>query len=168
MRNLIFIICLMIAIPAFSQSKAVDDLFRKYATKDGFVTVTVSKGVLDFLATADQDPDLKELAGSLTAIRILTRETKNEGGTALDFYKELVPKISAKEYTELVHIRSAEQNLVILVKENKGIIKDLLLVAGGDDNALISIQGNFDLKKINKLSKSMPGNGMQHLDKLNQ
>jgi hypothetical protein len=97
-------------------------------------------------------------------------QLKNPGQkhASIDFYKEILPGIPIKEYTELVHVRSLEQNVLILVKENKGIINDFLLVVGGEDNALISIQGNIDLKQLGKLSASMPGSGNHHLDKVNQ
>jgi hypothetical protein len=169
MKKLVYLISFLIALPAFTQTKSVDDLFNKYALQDGFVTVTVSKGALNLLAAMDpEDKDLQTLAGGITNIRILATEKSKGQGSSMDFYKEILPGIPVKDYTELVHVRSLDQNVVILVKENKGIINDFLLVVGGEDNALISIQGNIDLKQLGKLSASMPGSGLHHLDKVNQ
>ncbi|MEZ5197060.1 MAG: DUF4252 domain-containing protein [Bacteroidales bacterium] len=53
-------------------------------------------------------------------------------------------------------------------KEGKNI-KELLMVVGGqDDNALISIQGDIDLKTISKLSKSMNIDGMENLEEIEE
>lgn len=165
MKKLIFLLGVLIAFPVFSQQKAVDDLFNQYALQDGFITVTVSKGALDLLAAIDQDKDLKALAGSINRIRILATEGSKGKSLNMDFYKEILPKIPVRDYTELVHVRSVEQNVIILVKEKDGIINDFLLVVGGEDNALISIQGNIDLKNLSKLSSTMPGSGLHHLEK---
>jgi len=44
-----------------------------------------------------------------------------------------------------------------------------LLIAGGkNENALISIQGNIDLKNISKLSKSMQIQGLEHLEEIDK
>ncbi len=41
------------------------------------------------------------------------------------------------------------------------------MIAGGtDDNALISIQGDIDLKTISKLSKTMKIEGMENLEEI--
>lgn len=169
MKKLIYLVSLIIAMPAFTQTKAVDDLFNQYALKDGFVTVTVSKGALNLLAAMDpEDKDLQTLTGGLTNIRILASEKSGSKGSTMDFYKELLPSIPLKDYTELVHIRSVDQNVVVLVKESNGIINDFLMVVGGEDNALISIQGNIDVKQLSKLSASMPGAHLHHLEKVDQ
>lgn len=169
MKKLVYLISFLIALPAFAQTKSIDDLFNKYALQDGFVTVTVSKGALNLLAAMDtEDKELQTLAGGLNNIRILASEKSGSKGSAMDFYKELLPSIPLKDYTELVHVRSVDQNVVILVKESNGIINDLLMVVGGEDNAIISIQGNIDLKQLSKLSASMPGSGLHHLDKVNK
>ncbi len=167
MKNLVYIVLVMISLPVFGQSKAIDDLFNRYALKDGFVTVTVSKGALDILSAVDQDTDLKIPAKSISSIRILANE-KTKTGQNLDFYKELLPFVPKNEYTELIHVRSVDQNVVMLVKQRADVIQDFLMIVGGKDNALISIQGNMDLKELRKLSSTMPGSGLHHLEKIQQ
>jgi hypothetical protein len=46
-------------------------------------------------------------------------------------------------------------------------VTELLLVLGGKDEcALISIQGDIDMKNISKLAKSMNIEGMENLEKM--
>lgn len=165
MKKLIFLLGVLLTLPVFSQQKAVDDLFNQFALQDGFITVTVSKEALNLLAAMDQDGDLKEMAGSIHRIRILATDGLKGKSLNMDFYNELLPKIPARDYKELLHVRSTDQNVIILVKEKEGIINDFLMLVGGEDNALISIQGNMDLKKLSQLSTTMPGSGLHHLEK---
>lgn len=167
MKNLVYILAMLVSLPLFGQSKAIDDLFNRYAMQDGFVTVTVSKGALEILSALDQDKDLKILANSVSSIRILANE-KSKSGQVIDFYKELLPSVPKNEYTELVHVRNVDQNVVMLVKQKADVIQDFLMIVGGKDNALISIQGNLDLNEIRKLSSTMPGSGLHHLEKIQQ
>ena len=52
------------------------------------------------------------------------------------------------------------------VKEKDGIISELLLVVGGEDNALISILGDIDLKEAHRIAKEIHGDHMGHFSKL--
>ena len=62
-----------------------------------------------------------------------------------------------------------DQDIKFLINEKDGKIIELLLIAGGvDENALISIQGNIDLKTISKLSKSMQIDGLEHLQEIDK
>jgi hypothetical protein len=165
MKKLFFLLAVLLSLPAFSQKNAVDDLFNQYALKDGFITVTVSKGALDLLAAMEQDEEFKEMASSIRRIRILATDGLKGKSLNMDFYKELLPNIPAGDYKELLHVRGADQNVIILVKEREGIINDFLMLVGGEDNALISIQGNMDMKKLGQLSSTLPGSGLHHLEK---
>ena len=75
-------------------------------------------------------------------------------------YTDVITSYSI-HYTKLYE---KDQDVKFLINENNGKIVELLLIAGGkDENALISIQGNIDLKTISKLSKSMQIDGLKHL-----
>ena len=66
-------------------------------------------------------------------------------------------------------IKEKDQDVKFLVHEKDGKITELLLIAGGkNDNVLISIQGDIDLKNISKLSKSMNISGLEHLEEIDK
>ena len=73
------------------------------------------------------------------------------------------------QYKELMVVKEKDQDVKFLINEKDGKIIELLLIAGGkDENALISIQGNIDLKNISKLSKSMKIEGLEHLNDIDE
>ena len=55
-----------------------------------------------------------------------------------------------------------------MVMEQDGIIKELLVVAGGEgeDNALVIIRGNIDLKRLGKLSGTLDMDELAVLEEL--
>ena len=152
-------------VPFFlnAQATAIDELFDKYSGKEGFTSVYISPGMFELISHVDCDDETVEIMSSLKCIKILASEDDCRDTENINFYQEIIDKIPLDEYKELMVVREKDQDLKFLVKEDQGIITELLLIAGGEDNALISIQGNINLKKISSLSKSMNVCGIRHL-----
>ena len=167
MKRITFFLSLFIlACTANAQNSAVDKLFEKYGGKDGFTTVTISKQMFDMFSQLDEnskdDKEFKDVASKLTSIRILAMDKKGEN--AVNFYNELMKELPIAQYKELMTVKEKGQDVKFLVHEENGKITELLMISGGDDNALICISGIIDLKTISKLSKSMQIQGMDKLD----
>lgn len=134
----------------FAQNKAVDDLFNKYANKEGFTTVDLNGGLLQLASMFDDDKDSKDLVKSMNHLRILTMD--GDSGSRINFYKELMTELPVQEYKELMTVKEKDQDVKFLVKESGGKITELLMIVGGSDNALISITGNIDPKDLAQVS----------------
>jgi len=66
-------------------------------------------------------------------------------------------------------VKEKDQQVKFLVKENsQGRIAELLLITGGEDNVLICIQGDIDMKSLSKLSKNLNIGGMKSLEKMDK
>lgn len=149
-----------------AQSAAVDKLFDRYSEKDGFTTVLITQYMFSMFKDVNtNDKDFDNLVKSLKSIRILAVDNENPP-KGINFYTEIMKDLPVKEYKELMVIKEKGQDVKFLVKDNNGKISELLLIAGGKENALISIQGNIDLKSIAQLSKSMKIEGMDQLGKM--
>jgi len=154
----------------FSQHPSVNKLFEKYAEKDGFTTVYISKNLFKMIGDMNlDDPDVDELVDKLETIKILASDCEFINEDNLNFYEEIMDELPVEEYEELLVVKEKDQDVKFLAKEKNGIITELLLVVGGkDNNALICITGNINLKHISKLASSMEGTGMEHLKKLEE
>ena len=163
---LVFVFPLLV----FSQHPSVNKLFEKYAEKDGFTTVYISKNLFKMVGEMDlDDPDVDELIDKLETIKILASDCEFINDNNINFYEEIMDELPIEEYEELLVVKEKDQDVKFLVKEKNGIITELLLIAGGkDNNALICITGNIDLRHISKLASSMEGTGMEHLKKLEE
>ena len=154
----------------FSQHSSVNKLFEKYAEKDGFTTVYISKNLFKMVGEMDlDDPEVDGLVDNLETIKILASDSEFNNESNLNFYEEIMGELPIEEYDELLVVKEKDQDVKFLSKEKNGIITELLLVVGGkDNNALICITGNIDLKHISKLASSMEGTGLEYLEELEE
>ncbi|MDY6801145.1 MAG: DUF4252 domain-containing protein [Bacteroidota bacterium] len=151
-----------------AQTSPVDELFEKYSGKEGFTSVYITSYMFSMFADMEtDDPELDELVKNLTGIKILATDETYSGNA--NFYTEIINKLPLSKYKELMVIKEKDQDVKFLINEKDGKIIELLLIAGGkNENALISIQGNIDLKNISKLSKSMQIEGLEHLEEIDE
>ncbi len=169
MKKLILILAILLPAAVFAQKTPVDKLFEKYANQKGFTTVNISGKLLSFASKIDSgSDDASEILSELKGIRILTVED-NDLNSKIDFYAELERDGFFKNHEYEVLMEVTENNEVVrfLAKDaGNGKISDLLLVVGGDDNALISIKGMIDPENIGKITKSLNVDlGDIHIDK---
>jgi hypothetical protein len=141
-----------------AQKTPVDRLFEKYANKEGFTTVNISGKLLGFASQVETgDEATSEVLSKLNGIRILSVDNEEITGK-LDFYKELEQDgfFKNNEYEVLMEVTETNEVVRFLAKDGgNGKFSDLILVVGGDDNALISIQGIIDPENIGKITKSL-------------
>lgn len=172
MKKLFIILFMLLPFQMMAQD-AVDKLFDKYSGKDGFTTVNISGKLLGMAAQFDQnDKESKDLLSSLSGIRILSVDDESLN-KSLNFYDELnkdhfFDKIKG-EYELLMDIKEKDQVVKFYVKENKEKrIARLLMVVGGDDNAIISITGNLDMNEIAKIGQGVHIQGLEHLNDIDK
>lgn len=171
MKISIFLAALLPLI-AFTQSPA-DALFDKYSQKDGFTSVYITQQMFSLFADIDEEGDdegFLDLVKNLTCIKIISFEdTTGALSKSVNFYDEIVNSTTAQKYEELMVVKKDNQDIKFLIRKNGKIINELLMVVGGnEENAMISIQGNIDLKTISKLSKAMSIEGMENLEEIDK
>ncbi|MDX9769024.1 MAG: DUF4252 domain-containing protein [Tenuifilaceae bacterium] len=153
-KTIALVVLLLFAGMLFAQKSPVDKLFDRYAGKDGYTSIFISEYMFTLFANLNEaDKEFQDVVKGLSGIKILATEKQNPD---VDFHKEIMKELPTNEYKELMVIREKEQNLTFLIKDIKGKVVELLLIVGGSENVLISIQGrDINLQNISKLSKSM-------------
>ncbi|MGD0584083.1 MAG: DUF4252 domain-containing protein [Bacteroidales bacterium] len=169
MKRLVYLL-IFLFIPLIlrgQNSTAIDDLFQKYAGKEGITSVYISSKMLGMFGGQEgKDEDLNNLVSRLKSIRILTVEDSalNE---KINFYEELKKKADFTSYEDLMVVNEADNVTKFLIRESGKTISELLIISGGKKgNTLISIRGDLDLKNISGLSKKMGIQQLEELDKL--
>lgn len=165
MKKIITLIVLA-ALPMFlSAQDLIDGLIDKYQGEKGFTTVVINSAIFDIAAAIDDDEDLQKLKGMVDNIRIIAMD--DHSSKNINFYDEMKSQIDSKSYVELMTVRESDNDIVFYVKYVGKDIEELLLVAGGsDDNAIISIKGKINLRKLASLSNSVHITGFEYLDEL--
>jgi hypothetical protein len=157
MKKLFVIIAVLVSITSAYGQKSIDALFEKYAGKDGFTTVTLNGSMLKFAGSANES-EKDGMSPDISEIRILAVEDKS---MKIDnFYDMVIKDIDLSLYEEFMRVKESNQNVRMLVRADGENFKEFLLIAGGDDNALIQIKGNLNLedaKKFSEDAKNDPG-----------
>jgi hypothetical protein len=142
--------------------KSIDLLFDKYSEKDGFTTVKINGSLLKLAKCFDADacPD-KDLHASVSEIRILTQDDKNI--KAGNFYDMVIKDIDLSSYEEFMRIKESDQDVRMLVKTEGNKFKEFLLIAGGEDNAIIQVKGDLTLNDAKRMSENARKNNGQDI-----
>jgi len=152
MKKIIGIIIIAVfSCTAFSQ-KSIDALFEKYAGRDGFVTVTVNGSLLKLAAASlDDDENDSDLPANITSIRILAEEDEYPGQKQ-NFYDLVINEIDLSQYEEFMRIKEPDQDVRMLVRMEGNKFNEFILIAGGDDNAVIQIKGRMTFTEARKFA----------------
>ena len=156
MKKILLFSALMIAINIASAQKSIDSLFEKYAGRDGFTTVTINGSLCKLAACMSDDNDDNQMPANITEIRILTQD--DEKMKVENFYDMVIHDIDLNNYEEFMRVKESDQDLRILVKTEGRKFREFLLIAGGNDNALIQIKGNMTLDEAKRLSNNAKQN----------
>lgn len=148
---------MMLSLTVVSGQKSIDKLFEKYAGKDGFTTVTINGNLLKLAACLDDDHDNDSaLPASITEIRILAQEDHNM--KVDNFYDMVIKDIDLSDYEEFMRVKESDQDLRMLVRAEGNKFREFLLIAGGEDNALIQIKGSMNFKEARRFSNDVKKN----------
>lgn len=165
MKKIIVILALAAFPFILNAQDFVDNLIDKYQGQKGFTTVVINSALFDIAAAIDDDEDLQKMKGMIDNIRIIAME--DHFISDVNFFDEIKSQIDTKAYVELMTVKEHDNDVVFYVKYDGKDIQELLLVAGGDDdNAVISIKGNINLKEMASLSNSVHISGFEYLDEL--
>lgn len=158
MRKIILIIVVLLPLAVLAQKTPVDKLFEKYANQKGFTTVNISGKLLGFASQIETgDKATANMLSGLSGIRVLTVENEELNKT-INFYEELEKDGFFKNngYEVLMEVTEPDEVVRFLAKDaGNGKISDLLLIVGGNDNALISISGIINPEDIGKITGAM-------------
>jgi hypothetical protein len=166
---------LMICMPLMlqAQKNPMETLFEKYAGKEGFTSVAISKDLFlmfnDIDTTGSQNlKDFQNIVGKLDGLKVLSYKPTCKDDT-FNFYDELMKTFPMKEYTNLMEVNESNENIRFYVKKSGPKISELLMIVKEpDETTALSITGEIDLNSISKLSKSIHLEGMENLEKIKE
>jgi len=167
MKKLILgIAALFIAGMAFGQQDLISNIFQKYANIEGVTTVNVSGDMLKLMTQAEQERRDTVFSSTLSEIRILAIDKNCDKPATLDLRSELLDKLDKSVYKEMISVKNTDEDVVILIRESKGRIAELLVIAGGDDKALIQVKGDMLLSELADMAGKYQMKGFDQLKKL--
>jgi hypothetical protein len=153
----IVLLLIAVAFPAFimAQNSAVDKLFNKYKGKEGVTTVQISPEIFQIMKAMEVE-DIEEHDipfDKISSVKILTIED-GEGFEGVNFYKEIQNELDVNDFAEIMTVDDGGETVRMWMKADQGNVHEFLLIVGGDDNVLIYVTGNFNMKDLEGLAES--------------
>jgi hypothetical protein len=124
---------------------SIDRLFERYSDSDGFVTFTITGNLLNLLKCDDNEWKENHWPDKITEIRILVQEDENINKA--NFYDLARKELNSKDYEEFMSVRESDQDIKMLVRMDGQVIKEFLLIGGGEDNFIIQAKGRITIKE---------------------
>jgi len=166
-RILIGIAMFTLASIASAQKDPVSMVFEKYAGQEGYTTVSITGDMLNMMSRMEEERRDTTFLSRLKEIRILACEKGDDHVQPIDFRAEVYDKLNKAEYKEMVAIKQHDEDVLILVKETKGVINEMLIIVGGkDDNVLIQAKGDILLREMADMADDFKLKGFEHLKAL--
>lgn len=147
-RTLLVLSLLTILSVAYGQ-RSIDRLFEKYSDRDGFTCITLSGNLLNFAMEFEDEDDEKDIKAKITDVRILAQ--KDDDFEAGNFHDIVMRDIDTRDYEEFMRVKEADQDLRVMIRSQGKNITELLLVSGGESNAIIQVRGNMSVSDARKL-----------------
>ena len=167
MRRIILLsIALLITGAAVSaQTIAIENLYQKYRGEKGVVSIWLPGMAMKFAASiADLDYEEEALLRSIRSLRVLTIEDADRY-PGVNFAREANITPGDNGYQVLVQVTSDGEDVLIMGREKRGKLKDMLILVGGNDNVMVHIKGRMNTDMIGSLAQIA---GAEHLGELTQ
>lgn len=172
MKKLIIITVIgyLTAFQVNAQDAAIASLFDKYADNEELTKVNISQKMFDLFTNLEpDDPDTKELTEAISKLKGVKILASDSIANGRKYYQEANKSIRKANFEELMSVRDGDKDMVFMIKESNGIINELLMLVGGENQFVaMDLFGEIDLKQISKLSKGMNMKGMEYLENIDK
>ena len=166
---------IMLMVYASSAQTAIDDLYKRYAGKEGFTSINISPEMFGMLSgfdmndSSDQAQDAQNVMEQLSGLKMLVYEAE-DGAPNEYFLAELRDLTTVKGYTEMMSVDSEDEVVKFLAKKGEdGRVSEMLMIVLEKDEAVVmSMTGSLDMKSIQQISNSLDIEGMEKLEEIEE
>ena len=148
----IFGIILFSAIAiTLSGQRSVDELFEMNSDDNGFINLTISGSLLKKLCQDDDCGSKRVWPNEVTLVRILIPEDEDSNRT--NFMDLIKRDRDLRSYEEFMSVREKDQDIRMLVRMDGKVIREFLLIGGGDDNFIMQVKGRITVEEAEEFSR---------------
>ncbi len=134
----------------------VSSFLDKCEEKDSLEIVVIGKKMLELINTTNsENKELDELLSGLENIGMINTKDSTWSN---EYYSLAVRMLKTKShgFKEVFSLQGSDENLLLMTKENKGVIKELVLLTKNEfEFSIISLSGDINLEKLAKYSKEL-------------
>ncbi|NQU55238.1 MAG: DUF4252 domain-containing protein [Bacteroidetes bacterium] len=149
-RIFIILVASLFLFTACDTNPGVSKAFAKYSHEEGVTSITVPGWLISLGASlGDLSDEERELLDCIDKVKVLAIEN-DELNARINLHKEFHAEINKnKEYEELLTVRDKDENVTIFAKMDENVIKEMVILVGGDDNVMVYLKGEIKPEQIN-------------------
>lgn len=173
----LFLITVLTLMPILVSAQSY---FDSLEDQDDVTSVIVNANMFNLMSKIDvstDDPEAKEYLDLIKDITSLKVFVSKQEATSVKMQNMLNQYLKKSNLQELMRVKDGDTNVKFFMKEgsNPNKVSELLMFVKGTDlevnnknieTVLLSLTGDFDLKKVSKLTKEMNIPGGDHLKKV--
>lgn len=151
MKKLFLSVFTLVSMSVFAQKNAISKYFSEYENREDFTQVQLTGKIFQMISAMDsEDEELKEaqqLFENVRGVHIIGGESIDNG---YEMYQSAMKKL--KGFELLMSIKEKDNDFSIMIDENAGVVDELVMIGGGDDNfVIIDVFGEIDLNQLSKV-----------------
>ena len=152
--KLILLIALIMPLTLMAQKGPFDDLFAKYQDNDDVTSISVNMNAISINLGSGHN-DIDNMMDQIDKIKIIQFENHYKSFRNSDFFKEIDAIIEKNDYTQLIEVKSKDENVnVYIIEGDDDIILEGLIIAQEDEEAtIISIRGKMKPSDFTSMHK---------------
>ncbi len=147
-----FFFLILLTLTSCDYNPGVSEAFTKYRFKEGVTTITIPGWAIR-LATnfGDLKDSEREFLSGIDKVRVLVVENE-ELNSRINLHREFSERINKNnDFDELMTVRDKNEDVTIFGKMDNDVISEMVVLVGGDDNALVYLRGEINPKLLNDL-----------------
>lgn len=146
MKRILFILAAfsLFLVSCDSNNPGVPKAFSEYGHERGVTSVTVPGWVISIASKfADLDKEEREILNSIDKVKVLSIEDEALNAK-INLHDEFRDKINVNhDFEELMTVNDQNENVTIFGKMNDEVIKEMVILVGGDDNVMVYLKGEI-------------------------
>ena len=149
----VFILISLVVLTSCNYEPGVSEAFLKYKFKDGVTSITVPGWLINIATSvADLNHEERELLESIDKVKVLAVEDNNLNAR-INLHEEFYTHINNKGgYEQLLVVRNEDEHVTIFGKIDENVIREMVILVGGNDNALVYLKGEIKPELINNIA----------------
>lgn len=156
MKRIIGLFLFSVFAVTLSGQRSVDELFEKYSDDSGFINIEISGNLLSLLKSDDDCCTKNVWPNEVTSVRILIPDESENRRT--DFIAAISRDRDLKNYEEYMSVLEKDQDIRMLVRMDGKVIREFLIVGGGEDNFILQLKGRITIEEAEEFSREAKNN----------
>lgn len=166
MKHLVIAAIALFSVTAVSaQKNAIEKYYSDFEQLDEFTKVNVTSKMFELAihveGKTEEEQELIEAISNIEGLEVIAKENAEN---AMALFTEAI-KRPGRDFEELMTVDDKEAQVLFLINESGGVIDELLVICGTDDEfAIVDIWGEIDLKQVRKMTEAFTKYGMSYMD----